>query len=310
MLTKTVMRRTALTLACAMGIGLYMQGSGTPSGARVDAQALAGEAAAAAPQLPGEPGPARLQIENITLTSAAAEVEDASEKIPAAAQPQKFAACRMTASAEPAPLAMVSLTVSAPCRAGERLTIHHSGISFTARLDGSGEYRASVPALAQTAVFIAETGSGPGAVAVTEAAGLDTIDRVVLQWSGNSGFEIHAREFGADYGSAGHVWQGAEPGTGAGQLVRLGDDSQLAPRIAEIYSLPRSLEGQSGTVTLTAEAEVTAINCGRDITAQALQLSGGRLSSRDLVMAMPDCEAQGSFLVLNNLVEDLKIASN
>lgn len=298
MLTTKVMRTTALTLACAMGIGLYMQTAGQDP--------LAGAAAqqAARPQLPGEPGPAQLQIDNITLTSAPAA------DLSAAAEAPQAAACRISASAEPVPAAMVDLSVSAPCQAGERLTVHHSGISFTARLDQAGAFRATVPALARTAVFIAETSTGQGAVAVAEVEGLDSIDRVVLQWSGNSGFEIHAREFGAAYGSDGHIWHGAEPGAGAGSLVRLGDDSQLAPRIAEVYSLPRSLPGQSGAVALSAEAEVTAINCGRDITAQALQLRGGRLSSRDLVMAMPDCGAQGSFLVLNNLVEDLKIASN
>lgn len=207
-------------------------------------------------------------------------------------------------------MAMVSLTVSAPCHGGERLTVHHSGMTFTAALDLNGHYAAQVPALTRTAVYIAETVSGGGAVAVAEVADAEAMERVVLQWSGQSGLEMHALEFGAEYGSDGHVWHGAQPGTAAGQLVRLGDASLLAPRIAEIYSMPASHAGRSGTVALTAEAEVTGLNCGRDISAQALQLSGGRLSSRDLVMAMPDCDAQSSFLVLNNLVEDLKIASN
>ncbi|MFT5799447.1 MAG: hypothetical protein ACI84R_004188, partial [Candidatus Azotimanducaceae bacterium] len=29
-----------------------------------------------------------------------------------------------------------------------------------------------------------------------------------------------------------------------------------------------------------------------------------------LTLAVPDCDAKGSFLVLNNLVEDLTVASN
>ena len=205
---------------------------------------------------------------------------------------------------------MVAFSVDAPCRAHERLTVHHSGMSFTASLDSTGQYASLVPALARTAVFIAETASGAGAVAVAEVDGIESMERVVVQWSGNSGFEVHAREFGAAYGSAGHVWHGAAGGSGAGWIDRFGDESHLAARVAEVYSLPSRLPGQSGTVSLTAEAEVTTSNCGRDIFAQALQLRGGRLSSRDLVLAMPDCDAQGSFLVLNNLVEDLKIAAN
>ncbi|AHD02578.1 hypothetical protein [Leisingera methylohalidivorans] len=300
MLSKQVMLTSALTLACALGIGFFMQSSGTGL-----AVSMAGRTAAADPELPGEPDAAQLRIEKITLTSvpaAANELEAGSQP----AEPLHTVSCQMTAAAEAAPIAMVRLSVEAACRPNERLTVHHSGMTFTASLDQSGRFSAQVPALAGTAVFIAETASGSGAVAVAEVDGLDAIERIVLQWTGNSGFEIHAREFGAAYGSAGHVWRGA---AGAGQVVRLGDDSQLAPRIAEIYSLPRTTS-ESGTVSLTAEAEVTEYNCGRDISAQALQLLGGQLTSRDLVMAMPDCDAKGSFLVLNNLVEDLKIATN
>lgn len=307
MLSKQVMLTSAMTLACALGIGFYMQAS---------SPRWTGEPEAAAdPQLPAEPGPAELKIENITLTSFPAD------PAPAGANPQPATGakpapdahsdhCGVTASAEAAPAAMVSLAVSAPCHGGERLTVHHSGMSFTAALDRTGHYAVQVPALTRTAVFIAETASGGGAVAVAEVADAETTERVVLQWSGHSGLEIHAREFGAAYGSAGHVWHGAAPGAAAGQVVRLGGTGLPAPRIAEVYSMPAGQPDRSGTVSLTVEAEVTGLNCGRDISAQALQLSGGRLSSRDLVIAMPDCDAQGSFLVLNNLVEDLKIASN
>ncbi|MBY6135641.1 hypothetical protein KUV61_07370 [Nocardioides marinus] len=306
MLPKKVIRTSALTLACALSIGAYMQFSVQAPEVGQQERDTTLPVISATVELPGEPGPTRLEIENITLTSAPAEPTAESwttEEEPAAR-------CAMVADAVAAPMAMVELTVSAPCQAGERVTIHHSGISFSARLDETGRFQSSVPALAETAVFIAEAGSGLGAVAVAQVDDLDRVDRVVLQWIGNSGFEIHAREFGAAYGSAGHLWHGAEPGAALGHLMRLGDDSLLAPRIAEIYSLPRAASDRAGTVTMTAEAEVTGINCGRDIAAQALQLRDGQLSSRDLVMAMPDCSAEGSFLVLNNLVEDLKIASN
>ncbi|EDZ47636.1 conserved hypothetical protein [Rhodobacterales bacterium Y4I] len=300
MLSKQVVLTSAMTLACALGIGFFMQTS---------SPRWAGETAAAAdPQLPPEPGPAELTIENITLTSRRADPAP-SDAQPQSVPPAQPASCGVTAAAEAGPMAMVNLTVSAPCQGGGRLTVHHSGMTFTAALDLSGNFAAQVPALTRTAVYIAETASG-GAVAVAEAADAEAVERVILQWSGSSGLEIHAREFGAEYGSTGHVWHGAAPGAAAGQVMRLGDARLLAPRIAEIYSVPSSQPGRSGTVSVTAEAEVTGQNCGRDISAQALQLSGGRLSSRDLAIAMPDCDAQGSFLVLNNLVEDLKIASN
>ncbi|WP_315899384.1 hypothetical protein [Leisingera aquaemixtae] len=301
---RQVILTAAMTLACALGIGIYMQYSGAGRGVET-AQGLAGGAS----ELPIEPEAAELRIERIALTSAPPDTAIEPKGTPGA-DPVPAASCQMTATAEAAPQAMVAFSVDAPCRAHERLTVHHSGMSFTASLDSTGQYASLVPALARTAVFIAETASGAGAVAVAEVDGIESMERVVVQWSGNSGFEVHAREFGAAYGSAGHVWHGAAGGSGAGWIDRFGDESHLAARVAEVYSLPSRLPGQSGTVSLTAEAEVTTSNCGRDIFAQALQLRGGRLSSRDLVLAMPDCDAQGSFLVLNNLVEDLKIAAN
>ena len=60
-----------------------------------------------------------------------------------------------------------------------------------------------------------------------------------------------------------------------------------------------------------SEAEVTAQNCGQVIEAQSLELGdGGRLRTQYLTMTAPDCDAIGDFLVLNNLVDDPKIAAN
>lgn len=301
MLSKQVILTSALTLAVALGIGAYMQAAGSGW--------LGGSVSALEPELPRDPDTVQLRLDKITLTSAP-PAADRAETAPHSAEPVPAVSCPMTAIAEAAAMAMVKLTVSAPCHALERLTVHHSGMSFTAALDSSGRFTAQVPALARRAVFITETTSGGSAVAAADVEGLETIERVVLHWSGNSGFEIHAREFGAAYGGAGHVWHGAAAQAGAGRIDRLGSGSQLEPRFAEFYSLPTRLPGRSGSVALSAEAEVTGLNCGRDISIQALQLSGGRLSSRDLMMVMPDCNETGSFLVLNNLLEDLKITAN
>ena len=92
--------------------------------------------------------------------------------------------------------------------------------------------------------------------------------------------------------------------------MQLGDENQLAPRLAEVYSVPRLGGSKTGAIDLTVETEVTAINCGRDISAQTLELRDGTLRTRDLTLAMPDCAATGDFLVLNNLLETLKIAGN
>jgi hypothetical protein len=56
---------------------------------------------------------------------------------------------------------------------------------------------------------------------------------------------------------------------------------------------------------------VTKINCGRDIQAQSLEMrDAGQLKSQNLSLSVPGCDAVGDFLVLNNLLEDLKVARN
>jgi hypothetical protein len=64
-------------------------------------------------------------------------------------------------------------------------------------------------------------------------------------------------------------------------------------------------------VFLSVEAEVAKNNCGLEIEAQTLQTkSGNDITSRSLTVSVPDCDAAGNFLVLNNLFENLKVASN
>ena len=92
--------------------------------------------------------------------------------------------------------------------------------------------------------------------------------------------------------------------------MRLGNAKTPLPHLAEVYTYPMAKAAQRGTIDLTIEAEVHARNCGLDIEAQSIELVDGKLRTQDVVLSIPDCNAIGSFLVLNNLVSDMKIASN
>lgn len=317
MLDKRTVLIGAATAACALGIGFLMQ----PAAGKKPATGLA--QVGAEQRVPSEPAlGSPLEIEKITLTSRqklppmTGDAMDVATPASASAD----AACRMQASATALPGAMVALNILAPCRGGERVTLHHQGMMVTETLGETGALELTLPALASSAIFIIEPAKVPkalrirsapadGAVVQVEVPDMAQVDRVVLQWSGNSGFEVHAREFGAQYGEQGHVWHGAEPARGLGEMVQLGDRAQLSPRLAEVYSFRRDASGADGVIEISVEAEVTEINCGREIAAQSLRFSQGRVQSRDLVLEMPDCTATGDFLVLNNLVEHLKIAS-
>lgn len=333
------------TVACALGIG-YMMQRGQPALPPISAPAplSAQEDQLPAPKAkPSRPSPdkvriaERLDIEKIALTSAQADAEARDEMqhlptAPAASDPASTPApdaalpstpedpampelgCDVTAQAVPGPMAMVDFHVSAPCLGNGRLVVHHNGMTFSAVTDAEGELDVTIPALAERAVFIAAFDNGDGAVATARVPGIADYDRVVLQWQGKAGFEIHAREFGADYGTPGHVWSGAapleHPEHTTGSVIRLGTEDALSPLLAEVYTFPSGAADRSGSIALSIEAEVTANNCGRDISAQLLQRQGeDRIRTRELDLTVPDCDAVGDFLVLNNLLDDLKIAA-
>ncbi|MCX7565941.1 hypothetical protein OS189_06255 [Sulfitobacter sp. F26169L] len=326
------------TLACAIGIGFFMQQSQTVPPERFEGATLMNANAVV------------LDVEEIVLTSAefteklkAPKTEEAVvlaaapaivppeaidmpevQTAPATATPELSRkeetaeqACEITAHARPIAAAMVNLTLDAPCLPDERVTVHHSGVLFNQTTDAEGAFDITMPAMAENATFIMAFTNGDGAVAQTTVDELPDFDRVALQWKGDTGFQLHAREFGADYDSEGHVWAGAArdmsyavTGQG-GYITLLGDADVPDGLLAEVYTIPAVQTENGETVDLSVEAEVAENNCGLEIEAKILQVSSGNdITTRNLTLSVPDCDAAGNFLVLNNLFEDLKVASN
>ncbi len=224
--------------------------------------------------------------------------------------------CEITMSADPASMAMVDLDITAPCHANSALVLHHQGMMFTALTDDIGRLSIRVPALAEMAVFVAAFDDDQGAVVQTTVPDVATVDRAVLQWQGRRGVQLHALEFGATYGETGHINAASlgdlatmESGAG-GYMTALGNLRADNPLMAEVYTFPTGIVSRDGDVILTVEAEVTEENCGREVAAQSLQIApDAPTSAMDLTMTMPGCDAIGEFLVLNNMFEDLTLAS-
>jgi hypothetical protein len=270
--------------------------------------AIIGDVEVAAPAAP---------IEQPVLLAA---VDDAEIDVPVFDAPIQSAApnCDVTMTAIAQPHAMVEITVGTPCFANESLVIHHQGMMFTAHTSEDGMFNGLVPALAEDAFFIAAFDNGEGAIAQVMVPDLANYDRSVLQWQGAQDIHMHAREFGAGYGEDGHISNEfrvagdmdlMEQGAG-GYMHALGDAGGSNPLMAEVYTFPSGAAAADGAVLLTAEIEVTAANCGREIIAQSLQISpDADAIANDLVMMIPDCDAIGEFLVLNNMFRDLTIAS-
>ncbi|MBB94772.1 MAG: hypothetical protein CML68_09235 [Rhodobacteraceae bacterium] len=299
------------TVACALAIGWAMQtfapsavGQATASPDVVTASMLAPPKLIAQPEY--IPEDEDVVSRNDSELLGPSDIVEVSEHL---APP--LPSCTVEASAEPVAHASVRLTIDAPCFPATPVAIHHTGLMFSVSSDDDGHLDITVPAMKSRAVFIVSVADGYGAVVTADVPDAAHWTRVALQWQGLGAFQIHAREFGAGYGDTGHVWSGApsNPVTGS-FLTHLGDGTGLAPRMAEIYSFP-SGKGLSGLVDLTVETEVTVDTCGETLTAEALERrDAGTLTSRELNLTMPNCGAIGDFLVLNNLMEDLKIAAN
>ena len=316
------------SLSMALGIGFVMQ-----NGAEVPGQTKTRQLAEAAPidrielseitltvgspdALPAPvddvaPNPAAtLGAETpVTRVAAAPQLENPSElDLPVLEVPSRQCDPSLTLTAQPG--AMVLMSVDAPCLPDQRVTFHHNGLMFTHVTDAEGQLAVSAPALAISAVFIADFGNGDGAVGHVMVPDLDQFERAAAQWRGDLGIELHAREFGADYGQVGHVWNGALDATQASAaLTLLGDRALPESYRAEVYTVPAAV-AQGGDIQLSIEAEVTAMNCNQDIQAEAIQWHpSGSLDVRELSLSVPGCDTVGDFLLLKNLLQDLKIAA-
>lgn len=254
-----------------------------------------------------------LPVQNEVIELASSAPESVLEFVPKPAISPH--ACEINAETRPLEAAMVGLTLTAPCLPNEKVTIRHNGMAFTETTSQTGSLNIAVPALTKDAVFVVVFSTGQGAVTSTMVEELTDFDRAVLQWKGNAGFQIHAREFGADYGTEGHRWADAPGDLSAvaagtsGILTRHGDTTSVEPLLAEVYTFPHKTGSQSGDVVLTVETEVTEANCGLEVEAKSLETTGdGEMRTRSLILPVPSCESVGSFLVLNNLLQDMKVA--
>lgn len=306
------------TLACALGIGYLMQAGAVPDARIEHVGAPTYSDRADIPRTPvlpaamADPTP----LPNARIIVPVTRDESATTALPKEDNGVAFA-CGESITAAPVEAAMVEIRISSPCRINEKFTLHHNGMMFSAVTDNTGTSVMTVPALNDLAVFISSFDDGSSAVATVRVNDLDAFDRFVVQWRGAHDLKIHATE---SFGESVKVRQvseekaqemkSTERGEG-GFISRLGMELPDSALRAEVYSFPTGVAKSNGKVSVHVEAEVTSGNCGRDLEAQTISLSTERrIRTQDFVLAMPDCNGVGDFLVLKNLFNDLMIARN
>lgn len=257
------------------------------------------------------------QTEAAPIELAAIETEEVPDVVSdAAAEPTLAQDCVIEMSGTATSAAFVDISVHAPCHVNTAFVIHHQGMMFSVVTDADGYAEVSSPALAEVAVFIAAFPDGEGNVITTAVPEFTNFDRAVLQWEGDTSVMLSAYEFGAGFGDDGHVsrenmraTEAAISGDG-GFLVQLGDASADNPLLAEVYTYPSAETRGYGEILISAEAEITSGNCGQELAAQSIQVfPNGDTQALDLTMVMPGCDAVGDFLILQNMFEDLTLAS-
>lgn len=212
--------------------------------------------------------------------------------------------CDVMLDVEAVPGAMLQIEIDAPCHPDREVMIDHEGVVIADRTNAFGHLSLKFPALEYRADLDVEVaGAGRQEIAVVVPEVMD-YHRVVLAWTGDSPFRIRANE------PRRTVW-GEEPGTvddgiaaRGGFLTRLGTDPT-----AEIYSFPIRARAQGRIVKLRVEAEVTAANCDRVLTAAAHQAGAiGGTMVRPLSVKMPDCARIGDVIAIDGAFRDLRIA--
>ncbi|NUB45412.1 hypothetical protein GEU84_013520 [Fertoebacter nigrum] len=266
--------------------------------------------APSAPRLPDQamlPAPADLPIA-IPLPAEPAALPPLTAEAPAITSLD----CPVQLDVTAQPDAMLGVTMLAPCHANQRVVLRHAGLAFTGKTSATGGLFLTIPGLqadAEVSVLFADGDTAEGRTRLPDMA--DT-RRFAVQWMADDMFQLHAFENGADYGTPGHI-SAADPQrpaagvpTRGGFLSPLGDASVDLPMLAEVYTFPKSADVP---VSVAIEAAVTEATCNRDLLGETLVSVAGKVTVTDLTVAMPGCDALGDYLVLNNLLPEMNIAT-
>jgi len=214
--------------------------------------------------------------------------------------------CDLRVLATASDMAMVDLTLDAPCQTEASFAIYHQGMTISAMTDDLGLAQLSIPALNEHALFIVTFEDGASTMAQAFVSDMNDYDRAVLQWQGAHGFELHALRQSAGYGEDGHIWKGVNGSAETGMVASFTNGDYAA----EIYTYPAGQSSSTSSIQLNVEAVIQDQNCGKVINAQAIQIGPNRTTGiTDLEMTLPDCNAVGEILVLKNIYEDLTFAA-
>lgn len=188
-------------------------------------------------------------------------------------------ACPVTLDAFADLGAVISLTLTAPCYPNERVVLRHAGLAVTYQTTATGSLFADIPALDAAGRIEARFADGSGAQAAAPVEDLSGMHRFAVQGMAEDGLVL----------------------SGGDDLRLLGNGDVPQALLAQVVTLAGA--------DIAVETEVTATRCGREVMGEMILSEGGKATTAELTLALPDCDEAGGFVVLNNPVGNMKLAA-
>ena len=269
----------AVTVAIALGAGQYLQSGKAQSAASITPIPKADpppplRPAAGTPLAAHEPALIPVVAEPDPTPPPAALPEPA----PLVAE---VPACPVTLDLFAGDAATLSLSLTAPCRPNQGFVLRHVGIAITFQTNSMGSFFLDLPALDARGEVSLRFADGTETSAAVPLPDITAYRRLALQWLEGDTFTL----------------------TGDGPVTSLGEKATVLPMYAQIITLP------APDAPLAIEAPITPTSCGREAMAVAVYSEAGRITLSDLSVALPECDDEGGFVVLNNPVPDMKLAA-
>lgn len=203
--------------------------------------------------------------------------------------------------------ALLGLSLTAACRAHERVQITHAGLSFAAMTDDQGHFATTIPALATKGEVTVHLQHGPDLSAQRIVPDLGSVSRFAVAMRGQSGLHLSAHVQSADQDRQLGATDPGLPTLGLGGfLTVLGDASLDRPMVADIITTPADLPHGK----LEILADVTADSCGRDLLGTTFRIERAVVPTPGAVsFAMPGCDAIGTRLAMDVDATEMALAS-
>jgi len=200
--------------------------------------------------------------------------------------------CETNLQAVPLADAMFAVTIAAPCRPYESLTIDYAGLTFDITLSVTGQAAFDIPAMAASARLASVFEDGTERSVQLESSDLSEFARVAVAWSQALDMRLTANA----------------PRDMSVRYYTLGQEDARSIQILSHHQRP---DMHRAVIRLGVTAPITAQNCGQKRHATVRHLQPDMLPiSYELMIAPTSCDRIGDNLELKNILQDLKFAAN